>query len=283
MKAISSKDDWTLADAQALQLDHHSPVYQRNCAALVNLVNADGLTSDEHEALQRLQGWNGSHLAKDIAPTLYYRWMYRTIQGAMADEFDQAADSTATEKFETWHRTIVSENSFPRLLANLNSPWWDDISTAPIETAQDVVTAAMKLALTDLQIALGEDPNLWHYDRLHAVTHKHAMADVPILGRWLSVGSFEVGAAKDALCKYEFKLKEEVDYSIFSGPSMRIGIDFADIGAAESILPTGQSGNVFSPYYDNQAVLYHSGLFRKMRMDREDIMAHASATAAFTP
>ena len=98
-----------------------------------------------------------------------------------------------------------------------------------------------------------------------------------------SVGPFGLGAAKDALCKYEFKLKKEVDYSVFSGPSMRIGIDFANVDAAESILPTGQSGNPFSPHYQNQAPLYHSGLFRPMRMDPDDIVAHASATATVKP
>ena len=109
------------------------------------------------------------------------------------------------------------------------------------------------------------------------------MADVPVLGDWLSIGPIGLPAAKDALCKYEFKLKMDVDYSVFSGPSMRICIDFADVDAAESIIPTGQSGNVFSDFYDNQVPLYHAGQFRQMRMDRADIEAHATATASIRP
>jgi penicillin amidase len=64
---------------------------------------------------------------------------------------------------------------------------------------------------------------------------------------------------------------------------MRIGIDFADVAGAESVLPTGQSGNVFSPFYADQAPLYHNGLFRKQRMDRADIEAHTTAAASITP
>ena len=30
----------------------------------------------------------------------------------MYDEFEQAAEDDAQDKFETWHKTIVSENSF---------------------------------------------------------------------------------------------------------------------------------------------------------------------------
>ena len=135
-------------------------------------------------------------------------------------------------------------------------------------------------AYEDLEVALGPDVDTWRYDELHTATHQHAMTDVPVLGDWLNVGPYGLPAAKDALCKYEFKLKRDVDYSIFSGPSKRIGIDFADVDGAESILPTGQSGNVFSPFYDNQAPLYHSGQFRKMRMDRADIEAHTTAVAS---
>ena len=47
-----------------------------------------------------LDGWDGGHLASDVAPTLYYRWMYRTIQGAKYDEIEQAAeDGEAQDKF----------------------------------------------------------------------------------------------------------------------------------------------------------------------------------------
>jgi len=283
MAAVTAKDDWTLADAQALQLDHHSPVYTQNCAALIALAQQEDLNAADLESLQALQQWTGSHKKEETAPTVYYRWMYRTIKGAMSDEFESAAESSADEKFETWHRTIVSENSFPRLLANPNSPWWDDVSTPVVETASDIVTSALSIALEDLEGALGADRGHWHYDRLHTVTHKHAMGDVPVLGDWLNVGPYGLGAAKDALCKYEFKLKKDVDYSIFSGPSMRIGIDFADVDAAESILPTGQSGNVFSDFYDNQAPLYHAGAFRKMRMNRADIDAHTTAVASIRP
>ena len=284
IKAIEAKDDWTLVDAQALQLDHHSLVYEKNCAMMLDCIAAGTPDEDVKAAVNLLREWDGAHRGGDIAPTLYYRWMYRAIEGAMYDEFERAAGpDTAPEKFETWHRTIVSENTFPRLLASADSPWWDDVRTELKEPAGLILGVALLKAYHDLEEALGPDPNNWRYERLHTVTHQHAMADVPVLGDWLSVGPIGLPAAKDALCKYEFKLKKEVDYSIFSGPSMRIGIDFADVDAAESVLPTGQSGNVFSDFYDNQVPLYHTGAFRKMRMDRSEIEAHATATARLEP
>ena len=285
IRALSSKSDWTLTDAQQLQLDHHSPVYEGNATMMVALADAAPQAPSEAAAaaLEHLRGWDGGHQRDGITPTIYYRWMYRTIEGAMMDEFQRKTGEDAAGKFETWHRTIVSENTFPRLLRNAASPWWDDVSTPSVETAPEIALAALEAALVDLEAALGPDRQSWHYDRLHTVTHRHAMADVPVLGNWLSIGPIGLPAAKDALCKYEFKLKREVDYSVFSGPSMRIGIDFADVDAAESVLPTGQSGNVFSDFYDNQVPLYHTGTFRKMRMDSSDIEAHTTAKARLEP
>ncbi|HAT48468.1 MAG TPA: penicillin acylase family protein, partial [Flavobacteriales bacterium] len=145
--------------------------------------------------------------------------------------------------------------------------------------ASDIVARAWSAAQLDLQKSLGPNSSKWQYGRLHQVVHQHAMKDAPLVGDFLNVGPYMLPSAKDALNKYEFKLKEEVNYDIFSGPSMRIGIDFADLANSESILPTGQSGNAFSPFYDNQAERYHVGQFRKQRMNRSDIEAHVTAIA----
>jgi penicillin amidase len=280
VEALSSaKKKWTMADAQGIQLDHHSRVYPENARRMIALAEEVGLSVESF-----LWDWDGSHLGHELAPTLYYRWMYRTIEGAMLDEFEcNTMDGSANEKFESFHKTIVSENTFPRLLARPHSPWWDDARTEVQETASEIVAAALLAAREDLRETLGEDSTTWHYDRLHRVTHRHAMSGIPILGDWLSVGGIPLPAAKDALNKYEFKLKKKVDYEVFSGPSMRISIDFSDVGGSESILPTGQSGNPFSPFYANQAPLYHAGKFRKQRMDREDIMLHQTSSAKFIP
>ena len=67
MKALSApKNDWTLPEAQAIQLDHHSPVYESNARMLADLRRASG------RQYEVLQGWDGSHLAEDVAPTVYY-------------------------------------------------------------------------------------------------------------------------------------------------------------------------------------------------------------------
>jgi penicillin amidase len=50
-----------------------------------------------------------------------------------------------------------------------------------------------------------------------------------------------------------------------------------------SILPTGQSGNPFSPHYDDQAEMYARGEFRKMMMNVREIEQTTLNTLLFTP
>ena len=62
-------------------------------------------------------------------------------------------------------------------------------------------------------------------------------------------------------------------YKITAGPSTRRVIDFSDIENSLGILPTGQSGNIFSPHYDDQAQKYIDGEFVKMKLNQKEIKA----------
>jgi penicillin amidase len=40
-----------------------------------------------------------------------------------------------------------------------------------------------------------------------------------------------------------------------------------------SILPTGQSGNPFSEHYKDQTEMFNNGTFRKMKINKEEIIS----------
>ena len=70
-----------------------------------------------------------------------------------------------------------------------------------------------------------------------------------------------------------FNLNPTGKYNVKAGPSTRRVIDFNDVENAKAILPTGQSGNVFSKHYKDQAAKYLKGEFVKMMMNKEEIKA----------
>ena len=265
MKALSSdKSDWTMEDAQAMQMGTHSPVYESNCSMMCEYASDNEFEGVYSEYFKKLQDWRGTHAKEEVEPTIYYRWMHALIKNVFKDEL-------GAEKYLTFRGTIVCENTLPLVLQNGDSPWWDDKGTDDIESASDIIKIAFREAIDEILDQRGTDPSNWEYGKVHHLTHEHAMGEVELLADFFNVGRYEVPSAKDALCKYEFKLKDSVDFEVFSGPAMRVSIDFSDVDASESIIPTGQSGNVFSPYYANQADMYHSGEFRKQRMNIEEI------------
>ena len=61
-----------------------------------------------------------------------------------------------------------------------------------------------------------------------------------------------------------------------AGPSTRRIIDFSDIENSISILPTGQSGNPFSKHYKDQVEMFNNGEFRKMKLNKNDIIKNST-------
>jgi penicillin amidase len=80
-----------------------------------------------------------------------------------------------------------------------------------------------------------------------------------------------------------FILSGDKIHSSLFGPAMRNVIDFSDIENSKSILPNGQSGNLMSHWYDDQAIMYLNGRYRKMKMNRSDIVKNKTGKIIFQP
>jgi penicillin amidase len=89
--------------------------------------------------------------------------------------------------------------------------------------------------------------------------------------RIFNIGPFETNGGNEVINNQLFQLNGTGTYNIVAGPSTRRVIDFSDIENSMSILPTGQSGNVFSDHYDDQAQKYLNGEFVKMMLNQEEI------------
>jgi penicillin G amidase len=60
-----------------------------------------------------------------------------------------------------------------------------------------------------------------------------------------------------------------------SGPSTRRIVSFDDLDDNSTILPSGNSGNLASPFYEDQALPYLKGEFRKTHFSEESIKEHS--------
>jgi penicillin amidase len=194
----------------------------------------------------------------------------------MADELGEA-------DFENFLKTFLYIRSVPSLIQTEDSPWWDDSSTEKIENRSEIIQNALEKTLSELNDQFGSNTEKWAWKNAVLLEHPHPLGAKKPLDKIFNVKAPAVSANEESVNKLAFELNGTGIYQVKSGPAMRIIIDFANVEASESILPTGQSGNLFSPYYSDQTEMFATGKYRTQLMNESQIKNNAKGTIIFTP
>lgn len=261
---LAVKNDWTSEDVQKMIFDVTSPIAPKNIANLVKSLQTIDFTENEQKALKVLNEWNGEYIKEKNAPTIYNRFLYEFLKNTFKDDLGAS--------FDGFLSTHLMKKVIAVQAAKEESVWWDNITTEAKETKEEIVQTSFKNAIAFLENQLGNDVSRWSWNKVASVEHGHALAAGGSLMRWLfNVGSFDMDGGNEVINNQLFKLDSTGYYKVHAGPSTRRVIDFSNIENSVSILPTGQSGNVFSPYYKDQAQKYLEGEFIKTLLNQEEI------------
>ena len=102
---------------------------------------------------------------------------------------------------------------------------------------------------------------------------KHALGSVAILKPIFNLKSEPIDGSCEVINNTMFTYSNNAINDVKAGPSTRRIIDFSDVENAQSILPSGNSGNPFSKHYNDQAKMYLNGQFRKMMLNKKEIVS----------
>jgi penicillin amidase len=150
-----------------------------------------------------------------------------------------------------------------------------------VEVKKDIIQRSYLQAFESLEEDLGDDITEWTWGKLHTLEHNHPIGQVALFRSFFNVGPYPVPGTREVINNMAFPYKGGSEFGVTAGPSTRRVIDFSDVENSMSILPTGQSGNPFSKYYDDQAEMFVNGEFRKMMMNRDEIKEKASSVLIF--
>lgn len=267
--ALDTAQGWRLKNSQNLALYDRSPQYPENLKRMLAGVKAQAPWQEA--ILNEARAWKGDHQINSRVPVLYYPLMYQLLKQGMQDELGDTL-------FSQLMATMIPRRSVPALLEKGNSPWWDRQGTPARETLAEVAQDAWDSTLMILTKRWGRDRANWRWGTVHGAFHKHNFSEnLPgPLADWLNVGPIPIAGGEEVINKQAFALSDARYLHALSGPAMRIGIDFAAVENAESINPTGQSGNPLSRHYDDQARAFAAGRHRAMEMNRDSVLAKAS-------
>ena len=122
-----------------------------------------------------------------------------------------------------------------------------------------------------MQNQLGENVEDWTWNRVVSVEYKHTIGEVAALRSYFNVGPFVTNGGDQVINNQIYNIDSTGVYKVSAGPSTRRIVDFSDVDNSLGILPTGQSGRVFSKHYKDQAQKYLNGEFVKMKLNETEI------------
>ncbi|MFE3847374.1 penicillin acylase family protein [Flavobacterium sp. LB3P45] len=273
---LDQKSNWDKESVSKMIFDNTSVVTPEVVATLISNVNYNGLSKNEKTAIDVLKSWKGSTNLDDVAPTIYNKWIYFYLKNTFQDELGKA-------NFKQFLATHIMKQIVAKQMANKNSLWWDNIATKSVkENRSQILLKSYKEAMASLEKQLGNSVTSWTWNRVHVLEHQHPLGKVAALRRIFNVGPFEVPGSNEVINNQFFDYTDDATYVVKGGPSSRRVIDFSDIENSWGILPTGQSGNPLSSHYSDQAELYNAGEFRKMKLNKVEIVK-TSTKLVFLP
>ncbi len=264
VQLLEPKNNWTKDDVAKMIYDVTSPNAPIIAADFVASINKKDLTASEKKAISILKSWKGNFDKKEVGPVIYNRMVYEFQKNTFEDEMGKG--------YAQFVNTPFVEKVLPVQAERKKSVWWDDVSTKnKIETKEEIVTKSFKKAFSFLENQLGENVEDWIWKRVVSVEYKHAVGEVALLRKYFNVGPFETKGGDQVINNQIYDIDSTGVYKIKAGPSTRRIVDFSDVENSLGILPTGQSGNVFSKHYKDQTQKYLKGEFVKMKLNQADI------------
>lgn len=269
VELLDQKNNWTRQDVEKMILDNTSNVSRDLMHNWITILNLKSDKILEKDAISILKKWQGTHNVQEIAPVIYNQWVYQYLKNTYEDEL-------GNENFKVFITTHIMKQTIANQSINSNSLWWDNINTPEKETQLSVLQKSFNDAILHLEKQLGSDINQWKWGKVHILEHEHPIGKIDALRSYFNVGVYEINGGNEVINNQLFTISGDGIYKVKAGPSTRRIIDFSDIENSISILPTGQSGVPNSPHYKDQSIMYNEGKFRKMKMNKKEIISNST-------
>jgi penicillin amidase len=195
---------------------------------------------------------------------------------------DQLPASIHPDGGGRWFRVVTD------LLAQKDSPWWDDATTPTITESRDqVIGQALKDARLELTASLGKDPTKWEWGKLHTLQLQHR----PLGGEGLpgpvralfNSDERRMGGGSAIVLANGWDAAEQGSYTVDWVPSMRMVVDLDDLDRSTWVDLTGVSGHPWSGHYGDQTDAWAAGETFPWPFSRRQVERAAEDTLVLEP
>ena len=249
---LRQRDDWDVASSQRLHLDQSSLAWREVRSAVVSLAPGG---EDAKLALGLLRDWNGVLDADSIAATIFELFIadvWRRIATARAPRSTEwALGKGFTPLLPLTTFASGRTSGILRRLREQPAGWFERGWEAELCDALAAVVGRLRRDF-------GRNPSSWRWGRLRPLMLEHPVGAIKALAPVFNRGPFPYGGDGSTLAQAGTTPLQPLSNPLAIA-SVRAVID---VGAWENCrfaLPGGQSGNPFSPHYDDLLAFWHRG------------------------
>ncbi len=243
--ALGHRDDWDLESTRRLQMDEVSLPWREIRDIILGLQATD---EDGRLALRMLAKWDGVVSADASGAAIHERFlgnMARRIARARAPGAAEwalgrgFADLAPVSTFAAGRSSRVL-----RRLKEQPAGWFDSWREEMLAALADVVR--------ELRQSHGPRPEQWAWGKVRPLTLPNPLGRAKALAPVFNRGPFAWGGDGNTVSQASGN-----DQAVIA--SLRFVVEAGDWENARFVLPGGQSGNPFSPHYDDMLPLWRRG------------------------
>lgn len=251
-EALQSRTDWDVASTHKLQLDQLCLPW-REMREVVLEIQAG--TPEATQALALLRDWDGILDVDSPAASVFELFVAGMIRRIVEAKAPRAASWVLGRGFSTFvpvsgvdvrrmgHLSRLLRQSPPGWLAR---PWAEEIE------------AALTQAIRTLNEKHGPDPAKWGWGKVRPLTLQHPVGARQPMDKVFNLGPFPWGGDANTVAQTTSPLLDPLGAPYIIA-SLRMVVDVGNWDACSFVLPGGQSGNPFSPHYDDLLPLWQRG------------------------
>ena len=221
----------TPQDMMVLQNDYFNGLAEEMVPLMLKYTDRTKLDEQEKKYLDEVKAWNFYAKPESRATTIYQAWFDSLEALVWEDQFSKILQPNLSNGVRPDEQTLVEA-----LLKDSAFKYLDDVNTPQLETIEQQITRALKLATDSLVEEEKENGLIWWKHKKPAIYHLLRTAVLPFAYTDIPVGgsAHTLNAIKST-----------------HGPSWRMIVHLTANTEAYGVYPGGQSGNPGSPYYMN--------------------------------
>ena len=252
VEVLETRDDWTVDDALALQLDQVCLAWTEMREAVLR-VPPD--SDDARTALELLRSWDGVADAGSPAASvfeLFLAEMMRRVVTARAPRSARWALGLGFNQLTPRSAYGFRRSSqVTRLLRERPDGWFDAGWDPEVSKALDASVRALRLGF-------GDEPRRWAWGTVRPLTLHYTVGDVWLVNRVYNRGPFAWGGDGNTVGQAAVDPNDPTGNPSWTA-SLRMAVEAGDWDGARFVLAGGQSGNPLSPHYDDMVPLWLRG------------------------